>query len=382
MHRIVALLCISGLLACGDPAPKAKHPAAVAPTDAAVDDPRANERIAAIQWAMNQLDRAAQQCWAAAAVIDYKVAGHITASIDFHGATPAVTFTKNEPNNQTLTACMTRIIEGVRWPPVMQGEVVELPFAFTAPHGQYVIDRALVPFVPTASGATIAVLIDKQNTGTSAASVIEERVAKGARGEDGAASADELWVFLSDAEISDRDPTKTTVRTGDAMVVRKGAERAIFANYGAADAVVVHIPGGVENAIRAGGSLSLPATRAAGIPLPRIVHVADAARIERDSGAATILIESKDKKSNDPSVTLREFVVGIAEPTEQHDRETELLIVLAGTGTITINDVSQAIGPTSIVQIPVGAPHALTATETIRAVQVFTPGGPEQRYKK
>ena len=379
MKRIA--MCLA-LAACGNAAPTTKHAQVATSSDAGIADPRADERIASIQWAMNQLDKAAQQCWAAAAVSDYTISGHMTAAIDFRGAAPAVTFTKNEPNNKLLTACMAKIVAGVRWPPVMQGEVVELPFAFTAPHGQYVIDRALVPFLPMASGSTIGVLIDQQNAGTTAVSVIEERVAAGERGDDGAASADEFWVFLSDAEISDREPTKTTVHGGDALVVRKGAERAVFANYGAVDAVVFHIPGGVESSLRTGGTLSTPATRAAGIAVPHVIHVADSKRIARDGGSATILLEPKDKNSNDPSLTMREFVAGVAEPTQQHERETEVLLVLSGAGTITINGVVQPLGPTSIVQIPVGAPHALTATESIRAVQLFTPAGPEQRYKR
>jgi hypothetical protein len=35
-----------------------------------------------------------------------------------------------------------------------------------------------------------------------------------------------------------------------------------------------------------------------------------------------------------------------------------------------------------VVQIPPNTPHAFTASAAVRAVQVYTPAGPEQRFKK
>ncbi|HET9624096.1 MAG TPA: cupin domain-containing protein, partial [Kofleriaceae bacterium] len=68
-------------------------------------------------------------------------------------------------------------------------------------------------------------------------------------------------------------------------------------------------------------------------------------------------------------------------PEHVHARESELLYILAGGGTMTVNGVALPVTPTSVVQIPAGARHAFTATSDVRAVQVYTPGGPEQRFK-
>ena len=54
--------------------------------------------------------------------------------------------------------------------------------------------------------------------------------------------------------------------------------------------------------------------------------------------------------------------------------------VLEGTGTMTSRpDV--AVTPTSVIQIPPNTKHAFTASADVRAVQIYTPAGPEQRFK-
>jgi quercetin dioxygenase-like cupin family protein len=76
-----------------------------------------------------------------------------------------------------------------------------------------------------------------------------------------------------------------------------------------------------------------------------------------------------------------ELPKGAAIPEHVHAGETELLYVLAGAGTMTVRGVPLAVGPTSVVQIPPNTPHAFTAAEDVRAVQIYTPAGPEQRFK-
>jgi quercetin dioxygenase-like cupin family protein len=49
---------------------------------------------------------------------------------------------------------------------------------------------------------------------------------------------------------------------------------------------------------------------------------------------------------------------------------------------MTVAGTQIAVTPTSVIQIPPNTKHAVTATEEIRAVQLYTPPGPEQRFKK
>ena len=69
-------------------------------------------------------------------------------------------------------------------------------------------------------------------------------------------------------------------------------------------------------------------------------------------------------------------------PEHQHALEAELLYVLSGSGTMIVDGVTLPVGPTTVVQIPAGVPHAFTAAEAVTALQFYTPPGPEQRFKK
>jgi len=69
------------------------------------------------------------------------------------------------------------------------------------------------------------------------------------------------------------------------------------------------------------------------------------------------------------------------ELAEHAHAEAELLYVLAGEGTLTVNGVALPVTATSVVQIPKNTRHAFVATSAVRAVQIFTPAGPEPRAK-
>ena len=73
---------------------------------------------------------------------------------------------------------------------------------------------------------------------------------------------------------------------------------------------------------------------------------------------------------------------GAKVPEHVHATETELLYVLAGSGTMTIAGTSLPVIATSVIQIPPNTKHAFVAAEAVRAVQIYTPAGPEQRFKR
>ena len=73
---------------------------------------------------------------------------------------------------------------------------------------------------------------------------------------------------------------------------------------------------------------------------------------------------------------------GMKVPEHVHANETEMLYILEGAGTMTIAGQDIAVTPTSVIQIPPNTKHAFAASAAVKAVQVYTPGGPEQRFKK
>jgi quercetin dioxygenase-like cupin family protein len=403
--RALALAAVAAAAAappvagCGGPPPA--RPAAPAPPPpppppqqppqqaGARPPPSEEERLAAIQKAMNELDEGAQACWAAAAAERLDVAGELTARIDVDPAAARGVVARVPGESPARGACMARLLAAYRWAPPLHGQAIQLPFRFRAPDGQSAIDRRLVPWKAQGKLA-VAVLLDQQNTGNGAASMFELAIAAG--GATGARLAErpELWYFLTPATVEGAGAgagagaaTRRAVAAGDMMYVPAGAARSVSAAAAPeARAVVVVTPGGREGAARAGAlpTPELPAGKAAA-PGPVHLPAAAARRYPRPAGAVAIFAEPATIKDRALAATVLELPKGAAIPEHVHAGETELLYLLAGAGTMTVKGVPLAVGPTTVVQIPPNTPHAFTAAEDVRAVQVYTPAGPEQRFK-
>jgi quercetin dioxygenase-like cupin family protein len=352
------------LAACGHPSaapanpPPAPEPRpAAAPADAAVSD---DEKLAAIQKAMNDLDEAAQQCWAAAATERFDIEGDITAQIDIGKGASHATIVHDTTRNKLLATCLVDLLQGWAFAPPLYGQSIQLPFKFSAPDGQSVIDRRLV--ATHAQGASsVAVDLDESNTGNPAASMFTVKLAAAT----GPRSTErtELWYFLAPGTVDGKP-----VAAGDVAYVPANAARDI----GPTEAVVVVVPGGHEGSARAG---ALPTPSAAKGGGAKLLPAAGA----KTYGPATIFLE--DTKAP-LAASLLALPRGATVPEHVHAKETEMLYVLAGAGTLTVAGAQIPVTPTSVVQIPPNTKHAFTATEDLRALQIYTPPGPEQRFKK
>jgi len=360
--------------ACGHPAPAAAPPvsapagsahAAVA-VDAAVSD---DEKLAAIQKAMNELDEAAQQCWAAAATVRFDIEGEITAQIDIGADRSHATIVHDTTRNQGLSGCLVDLLGAWKFAPPLYGQTIQLPFKFSAPDGQSVIDRRLVPFAGQGA-VSVAVLLDENNTGNGAASMFAVKIA--ANGSTGLRTADrgELWYFQSPAKVDG-----TPVAAGDMVYVPAHGAREVAAEQGPVDAVLVVVPGGREGAARA-GALPTPPLVAGGKPARAKILPASAAKTY---GPATIYFDDPKAPFAASILTLPK---GAKVPEHVHAKETEALFVLAGAGTMTIGKTDVPVTSTSAIQIPPNTKHAFAASDDVRAVQIYTPPGPEQRFKK
>lgn len=388
--------------ACGHhpPVPAATGPApdaAPSPRDelvgdgsaaAAADEAIADEkRLAVIEGAMNALAPVASQCWAAAAADDYRLAGTVEmlTTFDDQGRATAKA-TKDTANDPVLTTCLTKVLEAYAWPrDRMAGQAVQLPFAFTAPHGQNTIDRRLVAKAGPGKPMQLQVLLDATNSGNPAASMIEVAIDPGQDSGTSASLRDEVWVFLDPASVA-AGPTGALAKVAplDVAYMAKGRIRRVVAPDGAAARVlIVAVPGQGEDSARGGAldATDLPALRRGGRG-PDLKPRAKATRYPRTGGATTILLESTAGAPVAASAGYLEIDAGAVVPAHQHDHETELLYLLSGSGTMIVDGVTLPIGPTTVVQIPAGVPHSFTAAEATTALQFYTPPGPEQRFKK
>jgi len=375
-------LAVLALVACGHPAPQpapapppAPAPAPVATIDAAVTD---DEKLAAIQKAMNDLDEAAQQCWAAAATARFDIEGELTAQIDIGPKSSRATIVHDTAHDKTLSTCLVDLLQGWQFAPPLYGQTIQLPFKFSAPDGQSVIDRRLVPFAGQGA-VSVAVLLDENNTGNDAASMFAVKIAGG--GSTGMRWADraELWYFLSPAQVKSVAGGAKAVAAGDMVYAPKGSAREITASSGPADAVLITVPGGREGTARAGALPNGEVTGWRAAPIGPTILPASAAKTY---GPATIFVDATLQKDTPLAASILTLARGAKVPEHVHAKETEVLYVLAGSGTMTIGTTQVPVTSTSVIQIPPNTKHSFSAAEDVRAVQVYTPAGPEQRFKK
>lgn len=366
-------------LAGGAGAPDARDAAA---GDAA--EPSQEERLAGIQKAMNELDKAAQQCWAVAATERFDVAGEVTLQIDI-AADPsrpsAASVVHDTARNPALSACLVQLMAGYRWAPPLSGQAIQLPFRFRAPDGQNTIDRALVAWHGQGNGrgnVSIAVLLDENSTGNDAAAMFELAIAAG--GSTGLRRTDraELWYFLGAAQVRSPAGGSRSVAAGDMMYAPRGAAREVVAGTGDVHAMIVVVPGGREGAARSGALPTPEVTGGAGkAPAPLILPAAAA----RTYGPARIYADAAQIPDRTLAASVLTLAAGAKVPEHAHAAETEVLYLLAGGGTLTVSGVELPVTPTTVVQIPKNTRHAFVATSEVRAVQIYTPAGPEQRFK-
>ncbi|HEY6178741.1 MAG TPA: cupin domain-containing protein, partial [Kofleriaceae bacterium] len=110
-------------------------------------------------------------------------------------------------------------------------------------------------------------------------------------------------------------------------------------------------------------------------PKPVLLPAAGA----RPHGATTIFADAAAIPDRTLSASIVRIAAGEQVAEHVHAGEAELWYVLAGAGTLTVAGVALPVTATSVVQIPRNTRHAFVATSEVRAVQIFTPAGPEPR---
>lgn len=358
--------------ACGSRpgAPRSQAQAAVdpsadlRPSDTAKDvEARSEDQLVALELAVNQLTPIVHQCWAASAADDYQLRGELVLQLVWPVGKPGYPFSKvpqvaigaDTTKDKTLSACIIAVVRAYPWTATMRGAAFDLPFAFTAPTGQYAIDRR---FVASKRGAVmgIATLLDAKNSGSRAATMVE--VSLPAKGDTGWGMADrhEAWVALTAGDFV-VGGHKQVLGVGDVVLLAPGEFRRFVADKAASFAVVL-TPGGIEGTLRAGAMPSRTFARAPKHETPiRHARAADPDRAPFDIAALRLPPGKKiESHVNAPGVT-------------------ELLYLQGGTGQLTIGKVTQDIGPFHVVQIPAGVSHAFVATSEVQALQWLVAGG-------
>jgi quercetin dioxygenase-like cupin family protein len=98
-------------------------------------------------------------------------------------------------------------------------------------------------------------------------------------------------------------------------------------------------------------------------------------------GTARIVLDADVGGDGSAAVTLLSIRKKAKVPEHVHQRETELLWIVKGRGTITIDGKTYDVKPDTAIHIPPDTKHSFDAAEDVEAVQIYAPGGPEQRFK-
>ncbi|MCK6546563.1 cupin domain-containing protein [Myxococcota bacterium] len=103
------------------------------------------------------------------------------------------------------------------------------------------------------------------------------------------------------------------------------------------------------------------------------------------SGARVLLDGTTAPGLKEAAMTELVLLPGTSVPEHVHDQSAELLYILEGEATMTLDGETQRVRAGMAIYIPAGVKHSVkleSKLEPLRALQVYTPGGPEQRFKK
>jgi putative monooxygenase len=136
------------------------------------------------------------------------------------------------------------------------------------------------------------------------------------------------------------------------------------------------------------GPASSPAKKGAESPIQGAVIERESQPVhviaEGKGGARILLDETTAPGLKEAAMTELLMLPGTTVPEHLHERSAELIYVLEGRGKMTLGERIVEVKPGMAIYIPAGMKHSLrleTKIEPLRAIQVYTPGGPEQRFK-
>lgn len=106
---------------------------------------------------------------------------------------------------------------------------------------------------------------------------------------------------------------------------------------------------------------------------------------EGKAGARILLDEKTAPGLKEAAMTELIMSPGTVVPEHVHDVSSELLYVLEGHGVMTLGEKTITVRAGMAIWVPPGVKHGVrvdTQVEPMRALQIYTPGGPEQRFTK
>ncbi len=115
----------------------------------------------------------------------------------------------------------------------------------------------------------------------------------------------------------------------------------------------------------------------------QVVRAGSAKTFRSPDGLATIELLLEPPSGGASYLGRAVFLPGARSSVHQHPESEELVYVLSGSGTMTLGDTTLTVEKGMALRIPAGVIHSFIVggEEPMEIVQVYSPGGPEQRFR-
>ncbi len=403
--RFGAAVLLVAAVGCGSPQKKSSAASEPPPANAvgAQEEPQEPEgltqddlRMGAIAKAVNDTTADWHECWAIGAADDFRLAGRVVVEVAFddEGKATRASVVEDETGDDLLKSCLVKIYESYDWPPVFDASAsARFPFVFQAPEAQYTIRGEHIRATEMASGKLSAkVLVDARNTGNAAIGLSRLVLRGGIDVKPHTHTAAELLYVVSGTGVAyDQRGRKRGVAVGPNDVIYAPAGSAHgFLQTGAEDTVVLSLytPGGAEQRFKGGqdpGTVPFEGRAKRGMPKTRVRKVEADGPYEIAGGHGKVYIGFDARSAKDDAAYVGRIQLdrGLKIPYHQHEKETEVLYLLEGEGTLTVNGTGYPVAAGDSVQVPPGVMHSfeVSGKGPVTAVQFYSPSGPEQRFK-
>ncbi len=340
-------------------------------------------------------------CWALALDAHPDLSGEVLFRLwlDGAGAVTRAEVLKDQLGYGPTTDCLLGAMAKWRMPKVATGESIEVvfPLAFK-PEGKgartFVVPLSDGKPGPLPGGKIDArVLIDERAVGPTGASLTRLVLSPSTRVALHTHPALELlYVVKGIAHLRDGfGSAPVSAEAGDLIVAPPNvAHNVEAAPLAPLELLQIFVPGGPEIAYldpkRREGTVPAkkgkPAAQAVAFPAAPMVVKAGPQKplaILGGKGSAALLLDALGLR--EASLQRFDAEPGAKMPEHQHADADEILFVLAGHGDLTVAGAVTSLGPGDAIHIPKATPHALAVTEKLVAVQLYSPAGPEQRFK-
>ncbi len=204
------------------------------------------------------------------------------------------------------------------------------------------------------------------------------------RGSEPASKSPVLAVFI---DLQARGaPVKVRACEYVVLAIAKGHANASGEELAVGDTVVFHGAGGFD--VKGDGLALLAAIHEDTCPGPAeermskvVVKASRAPDLAWANGRMHVHLDVQNELAR--TAYVGRFEAAVAVPEHEHDASWEVLATIEGKGTLTVAGKPIELAPRSVVAIPPATKHAFVPADGARlvAIQIYTPPGPEERFK-